>query len=639
MLNAARYLLCGLVWAFPLMTVMAGDWPGLRGPMQDGVARDEKLSEPSLAPGILWSRNLGQGYSSVAIAGLRAYTQYQTALGQYVICFERDTGRTIWETRVGDPYELIGIYPGPRSTPAVHKGAVYFTTPDGEVGALDAASGRTLWMKALQSELRGVGTEFGYSASPIIADDRLYLPIGGPGASVVALDLPSGEIAWKSGEGGASYCSSLTITLDGRPLLVTYLQNHLVIQDRQTGKEYWRTDLSSGYDEHSAMPIYREPLLVVSAPFQAGSTAYRLSWSADSPPQLQVVQAWHQPKFSHDVDSATLVGETLFGFDLRDPQSKAHRPSRGEFRAVDLRSGEILWSSKTLGQSNILAVGEDLLLLNDGGELIRIAANREQVIERWRLRVFEDEIIWTPPALSSGVLIMRSHSRMIAVRVSAPVVGQETTATVTRSWWPSLHGISSLLLQGEREHPFMRPDRSELFRWYLQCLAVLVLPVGWYLCSRHTMPESSNARWHQALWAIAVMGMAATPILNHWSPDQFSFTWPISILSLFQSAVLSAIEVGKAPSDPAIRRRSRCVGLALVGLCLAQFLLLRQASLPHEWVFLLSPVPAVPAAVWGARIAAKRGRQIVVVGLFWVSVTCGLWGAAYAPNLLAVFGG
>ena len=269
-------LLLGLVGWVRLS--QAGDWPGLRGPTQDGVANVERLADDWLAggPPILWSRELGQGYSSFAIVGDLAYTQYQTSFSQFVICLERDTGHPVWETRVGDAYELVGLYPGPRSTPAVFEGAVYYTTPDGEVGALEAHTGTRKWRH--QYPL-GKGTEFGYAASPIIGDQRLYLPIGGTDAGVIALSLPSGELAWKSGSHLASYCSSYPITLRGQPLLVSYLQNHLVIQDRTTGQQLWQTELSVGYDEHSCMPIYREPILVVSAPFQAGSTAYQLEWT------------------------------------------------------------------------------------------------------------------------------------------------------------------------------------------------------------------------------------------------------------------------------------------------------------------------------------------------------------------------
>ncbi len=622
----------------------AGDWPGLRGPTQDGVATGEQLAEawPAGGPPILWSRELGQGYSSFAIVGDLAYTQYQTSFSQFVICLERDTGRTVWETRVGDAYELVGLYPGPRSTPAVFEGAVYYTTPDGEVGALDARTGTRKWR---QEYPLGHGTEFGYAASPIISDQRLYLPIGGPDSGVVALSLPSGEIAWKSGNHLSSYCSSYPITLKGQPLLISYLQNHLVIQDRATGRQLWQTELSVGYDEHSCMPIYREPILVVSAPFRAGSTAYQLEWKTErpgeptsTPPQLSVQQLWHQPQFSHDVDSATLVGDTIYGFDVRDPQSKAHRPSRGEFRAVDMADGQILWSSKTLGQANIVAVGDDLLLFNDAGELIRIRPDRSQYVELGRAKLFEDEVCWTPPALSSGVVIVRSHSRAIAVRVGPASTSDALVPPVAHSrqrWLPRLTGLSAMLLQGEREHPFMRPASEELLRWYAQCLAVALVPlmvflgVGWGV-----NPGLTPRRLQHCLLATALLGVIATPVLNRLDPERFAFTWPVTLLALFQSAILASVAATRAPDDRATRRRSYLTGLGWVLTCTAYFLLLRQASLPHEWGFLMGFLPAAPLAIWAARLATRGASQWGVAAVVLLEVSAGFWGAVLAPLLM-----
>ena len=628
----------------------AAEWPGLRGPSQDGVATGEKLADswPTGGPPILWSRELGQGYSSFAIVGDLAYTQYQTSFSQFVICLERDTGHTVWETRVGDAYELVGIYPGPRSTPTVFEGAVYYTTPDGEVGSLEARTGQRRWNKPLQADLNGVGTEFGYAASPIITDHRLFLPIGGPQASVVALSLPSGEIAWKSGSQPASYCSAYPITLRGQPLLVSYLQNHLVIQDRATGQQLWQTELSVGYDEHSCMPIYREPILVVSAPFQAGSTAYQLEWKTEgpgepssTPPALSVKQLWHQPKFSHDVDSATVVGDTIYGFDVRDPQSKAHRPSRGEFRAVNISDGEILWSSKALGQANIVSVGDDLLLFNDSGELIRMRADRTQSVELGRLKLFEDEVCWTPPALSSGVAIMRSHSRAIAVRVGPAVTQNAPSAPVAarpRRWLPRLSGLSALLLHGEREHPFMRPERDELLRWFAQCLAVVLLPLPLFLFGGGSQPPHdprlTTRRLHRCLLAIALLGVLATPVLNRLDPDHFAFTWPVTLFALFQSAILASIEATRDPHDRATRRRSYLTGLGWVLTCAAYFLLLRQASLPHEWGFLLGFIPAAPLAMWAARLATRGAAKVAIAAVVWLGISAGFWGAALAPLLM-----
>ncbi|MCP4507861.1 MAG: PQQ-binding-like beta-propeller repeat protein, partial [Fuerstiella sp.] len=59
--------------------------------------------------------------------GDRVYTQGQNVTGQYVYCLNAETGETIWEYRYDWPYEAAGVYAGPRSTPTLSHGRLFFT--------------------------------------------------------------------------------------------------------------------------------------------------------------------------------------------------------------------------------------------------------------------------------------------------------------------------------------------------------------------------------------------------------------------------------------------------------------------------------------------------------------------------------
>ncbi len=113
-------------------------WPFLRGPNFDGHAPDCKLLDafPNEGPPVLWTRTLGAGYSGFTADENRVYTQYQTLGGQYVICLDSETGETMWEYRYDGPYDPAGLYPGPRATPPLGRGHVYFPAPSGLVGSL-----------------------------------------------------------------------------------------------------------------------------------------------------------------------------------------------------------------------------------------------------------------------------------------------------------------------------------------------------------------------------------------------------------------------------------------------------------------------------------------------------------------------
>src|SRR5436309_53424 len=78
------------------------------------------------------------------------------------------SGAEAWRTRVGWRWQPAGAYPGPYATPTWHDGHVYYATPAGVVGRLDAATGRSRWEVDLRRKFAGEGTGFGYAATPLV---------------------------------------------------------------------------------------------------------------------------------------------------------------------------------------------------------------------------------------------------------------------------------------------------------------------------------------------------------------------------------------------------------------------------------------------------------------------------------------
>ena len=262
----------------PFLPEAAADrgWPFVRGPNFDGASAEIHLAEewPAAGPPVLWTRSLGQGYSGFVAQDDRVYTQYQDFGGQYVVCLAADTGKTIWRCRYDWPYELAGMYPGPRATPTLAAGRIYFAAPSGVVGCL-SGRGSLVWSVDLKQQFQGRGTDFGYACSPTVDRDLLFLPVGGKRACMVALDAGDGSLVWAAGSDSASYTPAMPIVRDGRRQVVGYLEHALVGFD-YAGAELWRVELSKGYDEHAAWPIYQEPLLWISGPFRSGCKLFEI---------------------------------------------------------------------------------------------------------------------------------------------------------------------------------------------------------------------------------------------------------------------------------------------------------------------------------------------------------------------------
>jgi len=626
----------------------AADWPQWRGPTHDGIAADEQLVDEFSAngPPILWIRDLGQGYSGFAVAGGRAYTQTQSLYEQSVICLDADTGQKIWSYRYGWPYDGGGLYPGPRSTPTIHDGKVFFAAPNGLIGCLTADTGTLVWSVNATEKFHGRGTEFGYSASPLVIDGLVILPVGGMQASVVALSAATGTTVWKSGGQPASYSTLLPIEWHGERLVIALLQNSLACFHRTTGELWWELPMSHGYDEHAAAPIYRKPHLFVAGPFRSGAQVFRLE-PDDGGRRCGAVPVWLCDKFSNDVASSVLVGDTIFGFDLKDMQSRLHRPSRGEFRAIEFATGKVLWSSDQPGHAQIVAADGKLVLFNDRGELILARALPMKYEELGRVALFPDEICWTAPALSDGRLYLRTQTRAACIYIGREPL-EATGYIISANELPTRQRFDpGTLLGGEREYPAALPQLNEFAYWYFSCLAILgslttaAVAASSLASSRRTASAESPANRAilprliaAALWSAVVLAGAVGSAVLHRLQTDYVFTWPLALWAAFQ--ILVSFSWSTRGSRLWSWSRARCygVGLAFVLLCGLYFHLCRWLGLAIEWSFLTGFIGALPFAVLAAWLGRAQqsfslGHAIALVASFsayyWASVGFAFW--------------
>lgn len=620
-------------------------WPFIRGPDFDGHSAEIQMAEawPAGGPPILWRRKLGQGYSGFVVAGRRVYTQYQSLAGQFVICLDADTGKTIWEFRYDWPFEHQGMYPGPRATPTLAEGRIYFAGPSGLVGCLNE-NGRLLWSLDVNKKFAARGTEFGYSCSPTVVDGRVILPVGGKGAAMVCLEAKSGSVIWQSGDEPASYTPAMPITQGGRRQVVGQMENWLVSHEMETGTRMWSLQLSNIYDEHAAWPIYRDGCLWVSGPFQAGSRLLQLPATDGA----DVQQLWQSKRMSNDVASSVLVGDYIYGFDLKDLQTKPRQPSRGTFRCMEFLTGEVQWSQgdakarrrgprlihsgegsddePVVGQAGTVVADGKLFLLNDVGELILVRANPRRYEELARAQIFEDQLCWTPPALNRGRLYARTHSQAVCiyVGVSELLDAHEPSRNfdaASKSDSPALATTFGI----RPEYAFQVPSNRQLFYWYVVSLGLLGVAGVLAGAARLAAPSFVDARrsYWMFLCAAFAFALAGTTLLSHWQ-NIYVFTWPLGLLVALL-ATIDQLPMGK----PAIRQRrswqAAAVTAVFASICLAYFFLCRQFSLAAEWVFLTGFLAAVPIAVMSKRLNQSAGRTTWQYPLATLAFTVYYW--------------
>lgn len=626
-------------------------WPHRRGPHYDAVSDETDLADswPPEGPPVLWTLELGRGYSGFIAVGDRVFTQTQSLTGQSVVCLQADTGRQIWRHRYGWPYEPGGMYPGPRATPTWHQGYVYFAGPRGLAGRLRASDGRPVWQVDVNGRYSGRGTDFGYSCSPLVEDGRVVLPVGGKAAGVVALDARDGSTAWASGDEPASYCSALPITLGGRRLVVAFLQNALAIFDLKTGKLLCQEKYSWGYDEHAAAPLYDEPYLMIACPFQSGAECYRIeardpATDDGGPPGVSLSSVWYSRAMSNDTASCVLLDGHVYGFDIRDVQAKPHRASRGKFKCLELTTGKVLWETGRPGHATVIAADGKLVLFNDTGELLLARISPDGYQELARTEIFSGEICWTAPSLHRGRLYLRSPSKAACVYIGRPenLDQQRRQQARPASEIPKRRRLDlAWMVGGERQYVFDPPDAAELWRWFWYSLLGVLLPALAIAALVHLLvglrrPAAVGRGAGVVFWCAAfAFGAAGTAVFNRFC-DEFIFTWPVCLVVAHQLALNTIVRAAGHTEGQRSRTGPALATLLLIAVCLSYYLLCRRFGMAVQWPFLLGFLPSWPVAVPAAYRLRRRGhplRDFVCAALsfsvhFWVVGGYLLWKTA-----------
>jgi len=348
--------------------------------------------------------------------------------------------------------------------------------------------------------------------------------------------------------------------------------------------------------------VYQEPFLWIAGPFRAGSQLLDLS-------EQQATNVWKNELLSNDVCSSVCVDGHLYGFDIVDVQSKTHRPSRGSFRCIEFHTGEMSWENGStnpwrslsemqrntrIGQGGIIAVDGKLIVLNELGELILLAADHQKCSELARCSILSGELTWTAPCLYRRCVFARNQSQAVCVYVGDPSDLNDSdsllhTADLTQQVWVDL---ASLLLAVEPEYAFDVPSDQWLWQWLAACLCILI--IGYAATWLFQRSRFDGRFGTMPMLIVFLLGAVGTTAFGH-ATSEFIFTWPVCLYATFAWVNdHRTVSTGGTWRDTLRRRIPVTV---LVGVCFAYFLICRRLSLVFEWAFLTGFVGAFPVFV------------------------------------------
>jgi outer membrane protein assembly factor BamB len=375
------------------VAALAADWQQFRGPNRDGVSNEKGLlpSWPRGGPHLIWkTAGVGEGYSSATIVQGRLYTQAQRGSRQYVLAFDAESGKKIWETAAGPAFHHPQAGDGPRGTPSVDSGRVYALGADGSLVCLDATTGQPIWSQNLVQQYGAAVPMWGFSESPLIDGDRLIVMPGGRGAAVVALDKATGALKWKAGNDAAGHASAIVADIDDVHEIFALTGPALVALRADTGEVLWR--YAKLFDRYGGIvtPIFHGKHVFLSAAFNADDALLKLD--ARNATEVYSRHAG-MPYFYYSVP--VLVGNTLYSF------------SNAILTAMDFTTGQVHWKDHSVGKGSLIYADERLYVLSEDGVMALVAPSPDAYgeISRFDLRI--DGPARTPPTISAGRLYVR----------------------------------------------------------------------------------------------------------------------------------------------------------------------------------------------------------------------------------------
>jgi outer membrane protein assembly factor BamB len=410
-----RSTLSALLLAAVAGAAFAADWPQWRGPDRTGIAKEKGLRKDwSKAPQLLWTHEeTGIGYAGPAIVGDRLFIMGGDGKKEHLYALDVKTGKRVWSAEVGAFFDNAWGG-GPRGTPTVVGDLIYTLGGSGDLVCLRADTGKLVWKKGLPGDLGGVVPYWGYSESPLVDGDHVVVTPGGKKGAVAALDRKSGKLVWQSKDwtDEADYASLVISTAHKGRQYVQMAQASIGGVDAKTGKLMWRFPRSQRITVPT--PITFGNYVYITSGYSAGCNLLELT----TPTKVREVYANRNMTNHHG------------GVILHDGYIYGHHDNRG-WVCQDVKSGEIVWSSRKLGKGSIVyADGCFFCYAESDGTLAVIEATKAGWKEKGRFKIPREsklerppsrpsDNIWTHPVIANGRLYLRDQELLFCYDVQS----------------------------------------------------------------------------------------------------------------------------------------------------------------------------------------------------------------------------
>jgi outer membrane protein assembly factor BamB len=275
----------------------------------------------------------------------------------------------------------------------------------GLLDCLDAATGKLLWQRDVVKETAAPLPMWGFSSSPLVADNRVIVFAGGPDdKGMVAYDAQSGEPTWQAASGQISYSSAQLVNVAGQAQALLLTDLGVVAVDPADGKRLWHYDANATGIWRVVQPRQLDESRLLVGSEDMGLRLLNVSHEGDT---WKTSEQWTTGDMKPAYNDFVVVGDVAYGFD------------KGIFCAVDLATGKRLWKGGRYGFGQVLLLKPQnvLVILSERGEVALVAANPKKHEELGRFQAIEGKT-WNHPVVVRGKLYVRNDVEMAAFELA-----------------------------------------------------------------------------------------------------------------------------------------------------------------------------------------------------------------------------
>ncbi len=378
-------------------------WPQFRGPNHDNCSTETGLLKqwPTSGPKLLWTANgLGQGLSSVSVAGGLVLTMSNQGEIEGVAAVDFNSGKPAWGTPTGAAYHN-SFGDGPRCVPTIDGELVYALGANGDMQCMDLADGKVRWKLNILQQTNGQNIRWGISESPLIDGDKVICTPGGSSGTMLALDKLSGKVIWTSpAVADAGYSSAVPATINGVKQYVQLTMKGVVGFNAANGAVLWQDASAANGTANCSAPLVQGNLVFYATGYGTGGALVQVGQGAT------VVYKTKDMKSHHG--GMVLVNNHIYGCD------------DGTLTCLDFKTGAVKWQNRSVGKGSLTYADGHLIVRGERGSVALVEATPARYNEKGRFDPEKsDKQAWPYPVVAGGRLLLRDQDKLFCYDLRA----------------------------------------------------------------------------------------------------------------------------------------------------------------------------------------------------------------------------